>query len=158
MFTATFLTTALPYKTGSPRSTVSSAHRPCILSSRAVVSLLSARLLSVLLRSAAASSTCGSAGPVPVSCSTWVSRQQRRVRSTRTYTSTWLYSSLCAAHNSHQNIGLYHCFLRSSIVEQHPWQFILLQLDFFCWRRLDPSWLHNLSVLLCLKGLQILMR
>ena len=149
MSTATSLTTALPYRTGSPRSTVSSAHRPCILSSRAVVSLLSAHRSSVLSRSAVASSTCGSAGPVPVSCSIWVFRQQRRVRSTQTYTSTWLYSSLHAAHNSHQDICLYYRFLHRSIVEQHPWQFILLQFDFFCWRRVDPPWLHNLSVLLC---------
>ena len=149
MYTATSLTTALPYRTGSPRSTGSFARRPCILSSRAVVSLSSAHLSYVLSPSAVVSSTCGSAGPVHVSCSTWVSRQQRRVLSTRTYTSMCLNLSLHAAYNSPQDIRLYHRFLRRSIPEQHPWPFVLLQLDFFCWRRLDPSWLHNLLVPLC---------
>jgi hypothetical protein len=148
MYTATSLTTALLYRTGSTPLTVSSAHRPCTLSSCAVVSLLSVHPSSVLSRSAAVSSTCGSAGPAPVSCSTWVSKQQRRARSTRTYTSTCLNSLLYAANNSLQDIRFYHRFLRRPVPEQHPWPFILLQLDFFCWCRLDPPWLHNLLVLL----------
>ena len=67
----------------------------------------------------------------------------------RTYTSMCLNLSFHAADNLPQDIRLYHRFLRRSIPEQHPWPFVLLQLDFFCWRRLDPSWLHNLSVPLC---------
>ncbi len=147
MYTATRSTTASPSRTGSSRSTASSAHRHCIPSSCVVVWLSSALRSYVLSLSAVVSSTCGSAVLVPVSCSTWVFRQQQRVLSTRMYTSMCLKLLLHAAHNSSQDIRLYHCFLRGPITKQHPWPSILLQLDLFCWCRLDPSRLHYLSVL-----------
>ncbi len=62
---------------------------------RCGLAFVCASVSSVRSLSAVALSTCGSAEPVPVSCSTWVSSQQRRVLSMRTYTSMCVSESIC---------------------------------------------------------------
>jgi uncharacterized membrane protein YjjP (DUF1212 family) len=43
-----------------------------------------------------------------------------------------------------QDICIHHRFLRCSVLEQHPWPSILLQLNFVRWRRLDSPRIYDL--------------
>jgi hypothetical protein len=82
--TATSLMIASRSRMAPTRSTASSVHRHCTLSLCAVAWPSFVPLSYVLLPSVVVLSICGSAAPALVFCSTWVSKQRRRVLCTQT--------------------------------------------------------------------------